>query len=254
MIKVFSTAFRVTQTFGGNFEYYKQFGLIGHEGLDLVPTGVDRSVYSLPFKGKVVKDIDMADKGGAYGVHCTVWYPEIKEAWMYCHLASNTVYVDQELDPGYYLGQMGGTGNTQGDHLHLNRFRVDVNGIRLDKNNGYLGGVDPLPFLQQDLTPPTPQPLTSLLDDEKRALQVLKDAFPRLKTTTGEAFGNLEGMTRELVDKYPLFASMQGQIALLQAANKNVGTTPPVVVSTNPIANYSQPNSFWSWLSKLLGR
>ena len=153
MIKVFSSPFRITQKFGVNPEYYKQFGLNSHEGLDLVPTGSDWSIFSLPYKGIVVKDIDMAGKGGAYGNHMTIWFPELQEAWMYCHLSSNTVYLNQELEPGHYLGQMGSSGNTKGAHLHLNRFKVNASGVRLDKNNGFLGGIDPLPFLEQDLTP-----------------------------------------------------------------------------------------------------
>lgn len=149
MIKVFNSEFVVTQGFGLRPEYYGQFGLLGHEGLDGIPKNVnDKRFYSLPFKGKVIKDFDMASKGGAYGINCTVWYPEIKEAWQYCHASVNYVGIDQELPPTTYLGDFGATGNTQGAHLHINRFEVDDNGIRLNKNNGYLGGIDPLPFLQ----------------------------------------------------------------------------------------------------------
>ena len=212
MRKVFNSPFKVTQAFGVNTEYYKQFGLRAHEGLDVIPTTGDWSVYSLPFKGIVVKDIDMAGKGGNYGVHVTIWYPDIKEAWMYCHLASNSLFLNQEIAPTSYIGVMGGTGNTTGPHLHLNRFKVDVNGLRLNKENGYLGGIDPLPGLEEPLpevvynvptiTPQTRIPyivddsgnpmevqaVLSTITDLKRDNNVLRqernDAFNRLTKTS----------------------------------------------------------------------
>lgn len=145
---VFKDGLRVTQEFGVNKDYYDDFGLAGHEGLDATPLpGQDKTIYTLPFKSKVVKDIDMADKGGAYGIHNTIWYPEIGEAWMYCHLNSNFVFINQELAPSTAIGIMGATGNTNGAHVHINRFKVDANGVRLNKDNGFLGGIDPLPFL-----------------------------------------------------------------------------------------------------------
>lgn len=148
MIKVFNSRFIVTQGFGVNPNYYSQFGLSAHEGLDLIPSDSDWRIYSLPYNGIVVKDIDMEAKGGAYGVHCTIWYPSIKEAWMYCHLSSNQLKLDGLIPPSNLVGLMGATGNTQGAHLHLNRFQVDDQGKRLNRDNGYLGGIDPLPSLQ----------------------------------------------------------------------------------------------------------
>jgi hypothetical protein len=151
MLKIFNSPFRVTQKFGARPEYYKQFGLMGHEGLDIVPTGSDWTIFSMPYKGIVVKDVDMGDKGGAYGIHNTIWYPDIKKAFEYCHLASNRIYLDQEISPTSPIGIMGGTGNVTGPHLHLNMFEVDERGYRQNKNNGYLGGIDPLPFLMQTI-------------------------------------------------------------------------------------------------------
>lgn len=176
MIRVFNSPFKVTQKFGVNRIYYAQFDLEGHEGLDLVPTGFDWSVYSLPYRGQVVKDIDMESKGGAYGIHCTIWYPEIGEAWMYCHLRSNSTYEGQQLDPETNIGQMGDTGNTEGAHLHINRFKVNSLGYRLNRNNGFLGGIDPLPFLELPQmeepapAPDDPQPMDTVRMDVHEAL------------------------------------------------------------------------------------
>ncbi len=155
---IFKSGLRVTQIFGINGDYYGQFGLIGHEGLDATPIdSTDKVIHSLPYKGQVVKDIDMADKGGAYGITNTVWYPSIGEAWQFCHMTENFIAIGQELVESAEIGIMGATGNTNGAHVHINRFKVDANGIRLNKDNGYLGGVDPLAFLLQlgGIMPPT---------------------------------------------------------------------------------------------------
>lgn len=147
MRKLFRSQFKVTQGFGVNPEYYKQFGLKAHEGIDLIPTGTVWDVFALE-DGIVVKDEDNA-RSGAYGKYVTIWSPTIKKATQYCHLASNSVSNGQQIKKGDVIGVMGATGNTTGAHVHLNLFQTDDNGVRLNKDNGYLGGVDPLPFLNE---------------------------------------------------------------------------------------------------------
>lgn len=144
----FKSAFRVTQSFNERPDYYKQFGLKGHEGIDLVPSGTNWDILALE-DGKVVTDSDNP-KSGAYGNYITIWHPSIKKATQYCHLQTNKVSVGQDVKRGEAIGVMGATGNTQGAHLHLNLFDVDDNGIRLNKTNGYNGGIDPLSFLNTD--------------------------------------------------------------------------------------------------------
>lgn len=147
MRQIFRSKFKVTQEFGVNPEYYKKFGLTAHEGIDIIPTGSDWTVYALE-DGVVVKDEDNA-KSGAYGKYVTIWHPSIKKATQYCHLASNIVDNGMQVKKDQAIGIMGATGNTNGAHLHLNLFNVDENGVRLNKDNGYLGGTNPLPFLEE---------------------------------------------------------------------------------------------------------
>lgn len=152
----FRSKYRITQTFANKLiingkEYYKQFGLLGHEGLDLVPTGTVNDVLCVE-DGVVVRDIDDATLGKNYGKNVTIWHPNIRKATQYCHLAENNVKMGDRLNRGDKLGVMGATGNTMGAHLHLNLFDVDSNGIRLNRDNGYFGGIDPLPFLEEDTT------------------------------------------------------------------------------------------------------
>ena len=155
MRNLFKSKQRITQIFANKLivngkEYYKQFGLLGHEGLDLVPTGSVWDVLCLE-DGVVVKDIDDAVLGKGYGKNVTVWHPTIAKATQYCHLASNDVSLGQRVTRGQKIGVMGKTGNTMGTHLHLNLFLVDANGIRLNRNNGFWGGIDPEPFLAEEV-------------------------------------------------------------------------------------------------------
>ena len=153
MRSLFNSPYRVTQKFGVRPEYYSKFSLSGHEGLDIIPTSSDWTILCLE-DGVVVLDDDIVGSVSAdpYGKIVTVWHPEIKCAIMYCHLSENFVVKGQTVKKGEKIGTMGATGNVDGAHLHLNLFEVDDNGIRLNRDNGYLGGIDPLPFLQEEET------------------------------------------------------------------------------------------------------
>lgn len=211
MKKIFNSPFRVTQAFGVNPTYYQRISkgqLKAHEGIDLVPTNSDWRIYSFPYKGIVVKDIDMKERGGAYGIHATVWYPEIKKAFMYCHLSENYVYLNQELPPSFLIGKMGDTGNTDGAHLHLNMFEVSTAGIRLNGNNGYLGGLDPYSFLVEDV--PVNQP------PEDDMPKYLKDLFNEKNINPDTQ----EGAVRDLFDKGIKYDALKGDLDNCNAANK----------------------------------
>jgi hypothetical protein len=147
MRKLFNSTFKITQVFNNNASYYSQFGLKGHEGIDLVPTTSDWSVLALE-DGVVVRDEDNP-RSGAYGVYVTLWHKELNKATQYCHLFSNIVTFGQQVKKGEKIGTMGNTGNTNGAHVHLNLFETNQDGIRLNKTNGYNGGIDPLPFLNE---------------------------------------------------------------------------------------------------------
>ncbi|MEK9207515.1 MAG: peptidoglycan DD-metalloendopeptidase family protein [Patescibacteria group bacterium] len=166
MRNVFKSKFKITQQFGVNKEYYSKFSLQGHEGIDLVPTGSNWDILC-PEDGVVVRDIDDSPSGKNYGKNFTVWMPNSHRAAQFCHLNSNTVKVGDIVKVGQVLGVMGDTGNTQGIHLHLNLFNVDDNGYRLNKDNGFLGGVNPLEWLNEDGEPST-------------TVSVLSDVFENL--------------------------------------------------------------------------
>lgn len=153
----FKSGYVVTQAFGVNYEFYGQFGLKGHEGIDLVPIFVanpsEWMVHALS-DGIVVQEADSLDNPArAYGIWVTIWHPSLNLATRYCHMEYNTTIEGQRVDKGDVIGKMGNTGTISNGyhmlaHLHLNLYQTDSNGYRLNRDNGFLGGIDPLPFLE----------------------------------------------------------------------------------------------------------
>lgn len=159
----FRSKYKITQEFGPDHfltingkqikasEYYGKFGLSGHEGIDMVPTGTSWEVLSLS-DGVLVNESD-DPRSGAYGIWCTIWSPSNGLAFQYCHLSENYIRPGDKITAGQKIGNMGSTGNSSGAHLHLNVFKVDDKGVRINKDNGYNGGIDPLPFLSSEDAP-----------------------------------------------------------------------------------------------------
>jgi hypothetical protein len=145
MRNLFRSSIQVTQQFGVNPDVYKQYGLKGHEGLDCIPVGPEWTVLALA-DGQVIKETDNP-KSGNYGINATIFHPQLKQSTQYCHLAINNVTVGQQVKAGEAIGMMGATGNANGAHVHLNLFNTDSAGKTLNTNNGYFGGIDPLPFV-----------------------------------------------------------------------------------------------------------
>ncbi|HYD35568.1 MAG TPA: M23 family metallopeptidase [Vitreimonas sp.] len=148
----FKGGYRLTQTFGKRPEYYRQFGFNGHEGLDLVPLVnkvlEDKDIYAVE-DGEVLRDVDPGERFDAYGYLTAVWNPLTKRCWWYAHNAFNLVEPGQKIKRGQKIARMGGSGNVQGDHLHLGLTMSDENKVRLNQTNGYKGFIDPEPALKE---------------------------------------------------------------------------------------------------------
>lgn len=146
----------INQPFGGNKETYKQFGLGGHNGLDL------RSYHGQPVyaahDGLANYEID---NSGGHGVDIlsTVKYNEGYARTRYWHLC------DPKKEPQYkspiqgrknvkvkagdLIGYADNTGFSTGDHLHFGLKWADKKGATLNYSNGFKGAVDPKPFLKE---------------------------------------------------------------------------------------------------------
>lgn len=110
----------VTQAFGENPDYYGQFGLPGHEGLDLrAPLGTDVRVVT----GGTVFAVHTDPDTHNYGIHVRVRHERLDGTFqtVYAHLQTALVTVGQAVTAGQIIGKADNTGNIIGgtSHLHL---------------------------------------------------------------------------------------------------------------------------------------
>ena len=119
----------ITQRFGENPVYYQQFGLPGHEGLDLRAM-VGDPVYAV-WDGIVVRV--GADMQHPYGNFVTIEHEDGYRT-TYAHLSRVDVEISTLVYHGTVIGAAGNTGNSHGSHLHLT----------LKRDGEYL---DPEPYL-----------------------------------------------------------------------------------------------------------
>ena len=138
--KPFEGEFRTTQKFGENPDFYKKFGLKGHEGWDIA-TPVGTPILAA-HDGVVVRDKDKPTT--AYGIYVCIWDDKQNCATYYAHLSKNTVELNQRVGVGEIIGYSGNTGRSTGPHLHFGLVRTDENGYRINRDNGYQGFINPL--------------------------------------------------------------------------------------------------------------
>ena len=133
----------VNQLFGRNaLDWYKQWGLLGHNGIDF-ETKTGCPVLSshdgiVMFAGE--------DKDG--GVEIDILSNENGEGFktIYYHLKDFVVKPGQRIKTGQLIGHADNTGKfTTGDHLHFGLKRT-FNGTTIDRDNGFLGAIDPAPY------------------------------------------------------------------------------------------------------------
>lgn len=127
---------RVTQGYGARPEYYAQFGLSGHEGLDYGGKDGD-PIYAVA--DGVVKLIAKDNGVHPYGNHVRIthtWHADTFET-VYAHLRGFKTELVQgdTVHAGDVIGYMGSSGNSTATHLHITL-----------KRNGVV--VDPTPYLK----------------------------------------------------------------------------------------------------------
>ena len=149
MRKPFDGDFRISQTFGNDLvingvHIYKQWGYKGHNGIDYaVPTGTN---LLAPHKGTVKEALFDAD---GYG-----WYVKIEndeEGSVMGHMMTLKVKYGDVVEEGQLIGISDNTGNSTGPHLHWGYYRIPRN-----RDNGYGGFIDQIPYLSSSPTPNIP--------------------------------------------------------------------------------------------------
>lgn len=148
---------RINQGFGVNGDWYKSHGIniIGHNGLDLF------ALHGQPVRAAHdgVVTFSGEDGGGGCGVVIRTNEPreyQIGEAYfksIYWHLIKEIqVKTGQQVKVGDIIGLADSTGFSTGDHLHFGlkaqqKGEQDWEWVNLDQANGYLGAIDPTPYL-----------------------------------------------------------------------------------------------------------
>lgn len=137
----------VTQEWGKNAQWYKPFGLPGHEGLDFRAPN-DVPIYAAA-TGEVIR-VETDPGAGPYGIHVRIQHnhPEATLKSIYAHFRRAAVAVGDQVIAGQQIGLADNTGNSSGAHLHLTLKRVDQGSPWM--NTGDI--VNPTPYLP-DLFP-----------------------------------------------------------------------------------------------------
>lgn len=155
--------FRITQPFGVNSEYYSKNvpGLKGHNGLDL--QAYHGQMVRAAHDGVVV-NAGIPDNKEGYGVVIRTSEPfeyrneknELEQAYfktIYWHLLPKIpVKSGQFVKTGDLIGFADNTGFSTGDHLHFGLKPMYLGEepwqwFNLEASNGYMGAIDPQPFL-----------------------------------------------------------------------------------------------------------
>lgn len=134
----------VSQPFGANPTYYKQFGQQGHNGIDYAaPTGTP--IYAAE-AGKIHFEgwgANNAWLGAVAGISVLIDHPTFYTG--YAHLSSTIISRGQTVTKGQLIGYVGATGNVTGPHLHFEVLPKPVN-----ISNGFYGRANPNPYFVEE--------------------------------------------------------------------------------------------------------
>lgn len=211
LIDTFSIdGYYLTQEYGTNkyFDYTK-YGLLYHEGTDLGHTN----------KSKPVRCVNggqcLIGKSTSYGNYVIVIDYNQLCATYYCHLNYATVVQGEEVEAGDKIGIMGKTGNSTGEHVHLNFVIVDNSGSRLyntkTSNYGYLDPQHPLDPNETKYPPGV----------EEYQIDWVKKKENEMPNLSDEIIGK-STQRDELVQEYNLKIGTADKKELLNAVNEKI--------------------------------
>ncbi|MBG6098437.1 M23 family metallopeptidase [Nocardioides luteus] len=100
--------YRITGTFGSSGSNWAST----HTGLDFA------APYGTPIHAIARGTVTETAWGGAYGNRTIITLDDGTEIW-YCHQSDYGVSVGQTVSPGEVIGYVGSTGNSTGNHLHV---------------------------------------------------------------------------------------------------------------------------------------
>jgi hypothetical protein len=180
----------ISQLFGLHPEWYKPFGMLGHNGIDwALPSGT--KLYSC-IVGKVIEN---AYDANGYGKYIKIENDDC--GVIYAHLRVLSPFkVGSSVSGGDTIGESGNTGNSTGPHLHFGVFPKPR-----DRSNGYAGYIDPF---DSSLVEWVDSFGDNVADDEiedlKRQLSTMernKDSWKRKARDRAETIETLKGELEE---------------------------------------------------------
>ncbi len=136
--------FRITQRFGERPEYYKKYGLAGHNGIDLAPIKPNQRgvIIYAPHDGFCI----VGDNGNTgYGKFVRITSEPTngqRRQSDLAHFASIFVRSGDYAPLGTPLGVMGSTGDSTAIHCHFGYRPLKADGTPLLPNNGFNGAID----------------------------------------------------------------------------------------------------------------
>lgn len=133
----------ITQRFGCNADFYRKYGLRGHNGIDFRTRFLDsplgrREVFAVN-DGVVIEAV--IAKIGGYGTYIKIKHDDGSQT-VYAHLFCLKVRRGQRIEAGKIIGITDSTGLSTGPHLHFG-YRPP----NFDYQNGYKGYQDPYKYL-----------------------------------------------------------------------------------------------------------
>ncbi|MFC1936838.1 M23 family metallopeptidase, partial [Chloroflexota bacterium] len=131
----------ITQGFGANPQIYGQWGLPGHEGLD-IRAPHNTNVYACA-DGDVFK-IETRSNAHPYGRHIRIQHANGYRT-VYGHLYQVLVKEGDKVEAKQLIGKANSTGNSSGSHLHVT---LKKEGATARNETNFKGDViDPTPYM-----------------------------------------------------------------------------------------------------------
>jgi murein DD-endopeptidase MepM/ murein hydrolase activator NlpD len=140
----------ITQRFGQNLNDYSQFGMKGHNGIDIAaPLGTPiKAIHD----GDIEFYTEAQNYGTGYGKNVRLYFKEsgFTYEFVFGHLNAYEG-VNRFVKRGDVIGYVGTTGFSTGPHLHLGGRKL-LNGLVVEYNNGYFGYFDIEPLFKESMS------------------------------------------------------------------------------------------------------
>lgn len=141
---------RLIQGHGENPEDYAQYGLAGHNGIDLADMikGKKKTLYA-PFNGRIVVSGTFGDYGLCVRLVSDEDAGNNRTELTLGHFDSidPAIRTGQLVKLGQVLGVMGMSGHATGVHVHIQLRILSYMGVVLNYDNGFKGSIDPIPYM-----------------------------------------------------------------------------------------------------------